>query len=263
MSRWHRDHPFSARTIVALFGVVLAACASLAASGDRDALWKTVHDQCVPDEQANDNPAPCARVELRGGVDRGYVIFKDRVGATQFLLVPTRKISGIDSPDLLLPNSPNYWAAAWQNRTYVSAAAKHDLAWDMVGLAINSVLSRSQGQLHIHMDCLQPDVRAALAAHMGEIGRTWAKLPFDLRGARYFARRLADLAIHDPFKLLASGMESAAQNMGLETLVVVGVMFAPGQNGFVLLASQADPALGNLAHGVSLLDHSCALATAK
>jgi len=262
MALRRRNRAFLARIGFAVLGsgAVFLATASLAASGDRDAMWKTVHDQCVPDEQANDNPAPCVRVDLNGGVDKGYVILKDRVGATQFLLIPTRKISGIDSPDLLAPNSPNYWAAAWQNRAYVSAAAKHDLAWDMLGLAINSALSRSQDQLHIHMDCVQPDVRAALAAHIGEIGTTWAKLPVDLRGAPYFARWLADLAIQDPFKLLASGMASAAQDMADETLVVAGVTFAPGQSGFVLLASRADPALGNLAHGENLLDHSCALA---
>jgi CDP-diacylglycerol pyrophosphatase len=241
----------------------LMLTASLAASGDRDALWKIMHDQCVPDEQANNNPAPCARVDLTGGLDKGYVILKDRVGVAQFLLIATRKISGIESPEILAPDAPNYWAEAWQNRTYVSAAAKHDLAWDMIGLAINSRPARSQDQLHIHIDCLQPDVRALLAVHMGEIGTTWAELPFDLYGGHYFARRLADLANQDPFKLLASGMAGAAQDMGEETLVVAGVSFAPGQNGFVLLASRADPAIAYLAHGASLLDHGCALATGK
>jgi CDP-diacylglycerol pyrophosphatase len=48
-----------------------------------------------------------------------------------------------------------------------------------------------------------------------------------------------------------------------ETLVVAGVTFAPSRNGFVLLAARADPATGHSAHGEDLLDHSCALATAK
>ena len=30
-------------------------------------------------------------------------------------------------------------------------------------MAINSALSRSQGQLHIHIDCIRSDVREALA----------------------------------------------------------------------------------------------------
>jgi CDP-diacylglycerol pyrophosphatase len=159
----------------------VASC-SFATARDRDALWKIMHDQCVPDEQANHNPAPCVRVDLKGGLDKGYVILKDRVGLAQFLLIPTRKLAGIESPEILLPSWPNYWADAWQNRTYVSA-----VAWDKIGVAINAEPERSQDQLHIHIDCLRPDVRAALAAHMGEIGATWAELSFDLHGERFRA----------------------------------------------------------------------------
>jgi CDP-diacylglycerol pyrophosphatase len=236
-------------------GAVLAL-AFPALCGDRDALWTIAHDQCVPDEQAHDNPAPCARVDLGGG----YVILKDRVGAMQFLLIAIEPISGIESPDILLPDAEDYWADAWQNRTYVVAAAKRDLAWDMIGLAINSAFARSQDQLHIHIDCIAPDVRALLAEHRDEIGATWAELSFDLRGERYFARRLgaADLAADDPFKLLAKGV--GAQNMARETLVMVGVVFAPAQNGLVLLARADSP--GHRAHGEDLLDHNCALAKA-
>jgi CDP-diacylglycerol pyrophosphatase len=243
-----------------------AACAVLAtsvAAADRGALWRIANDQCVPDEEAHHDPAPCLRVDLKGGIDKGYVILKARVGIAQFLLIPTRRIAGIESPDLLAPSAPNYWAAAWQSRTYVMAAAKRDLAWNTVGLAINSALSRSQDEFHIHIDCLRPDVRGLLAADGAEIGMNWAELPFALHGKRYVARRLDDLAAHDPLKLLANGVPGATHNMRQETLVVAGVTFAPGRNGFVLLAARADPAGGNLAHGEDLLDHSCALATAK
>jgi CDP-diacylglycerol pyrophosphatase len=236
----------------------LALAASCLAASDRDALWKVTHDQCVPDERAHGNPTPCVRVDLDDGPNKGYVILKDRVGVAQYLLIATRKISGIESPDLLAPSSPNYWAEAWQNRAYVSAAAKHDLASDEIGLAINSQPARSQDQFHIHIDCLQPDVRALLAAHGTEIATTWAELPFDLRGEHYFARRLADIASEDPFKLLAGGVAGAAQHMSEETLVVAGASFAPGQNGFVLLAARATP--GHPAHGEDLLDHGCTLA---
>jgi CDP-diacylglycerol pyrophosphatase len=33
-------------------------------------LWMIVHDQCVPHEQLNDDPAPCALVDLSGGEDK-------------------------------------------------------------------------------------------------------------------------------------------------------------------------------------------------
>ncbi len=260
------QHLRSRLVILLLFaGAGLAAFLSLAISKDRNALWMIAHDKCVPDEEIHHNPAPCVRVDLKGGVRRGYVILKDRRGATQFLLIPTRRISGIESPDLLAPDVPNYWAAAWDNRHFVLSRAKKHLAWDKIGLAINSSSARSQDQLHIHIDCLRPDVRALLREHIAEIGTTWAKLSFALAGRRYFVRRLAaaDLAAQDPFKLLASGLPDAGRNMAHETLAVAGVAFAPDNNGFVLLAARADPAKGLRAHGEDLLDHSCALAGMK
>lgn len=240
-----------------LTAAALAAVLWLAHSKDHDVLWKIVHDKCVPNEEAHHNPAPCALVDLSKGVARGYVILKDRRGIAQFLLIPTQRISGIESPDLLAPDAPNYWAAAWQNRSFVSARVAGKLTWNMVGLAINSSSARSQNQLHIHIDCLRPDVRALLGAHVAEIGTGWTELSFDLSGRRYFARQLAadDLAAHDPFKLLAKGVPGAAQNMGQETLAVVGVSFAPDRNGFVLLAAR-----DSFAHAEALLDHSCAVA---
>jgi CDP-diacylglycerol pyrophosphatase len=231
---------------------------------NRNALWTIAHDKCVPDEQQNHNPAPCVRVDLDHGEAQGYVILKDIVGATQFLLIPTKQISGIESPGLLLSDAPNYWAAAWDNRSFVSARAKRDLGADMIGLAVNAASARSQDQLHIHIDCLALDVRAALAAHSAEIGTAWAELAFDLAGRRYFARRLAaaDLATQDPFKLLADGLPSARADMGQETLALAGVSFAQGENGFVLLAALAEPAQGLRGHSEDLLDHACAVARA-
>jgi CDP-diacylglycerol pyrophosphatase len=214
----------------------------------------------VPDQLAHHNPAPCALVDLKGGEARGYVILKDLRGIAQFLLIPTRRIAGIESADLLALDAPNYWAAAWESRRFMAARLKRDLAWDKVGLAINSSLARSQNQLHIHIDCVRPDVRSALAARIGEIGTAWAPLSFDLAGHRYFGRRLAapDLAQQNPFKLLADGLPSARENMGQESLAVVGVVLAPGENGFVLLARRGDPAKGAGAHAEELLDLRCA-----
>ncbi|MGO9008293.1 MAG: CDP-diacylglycerol diphosphatase [Beijerinckiaceae bacterium] len=252
--------------VVRAVSMVIAAELNAAAPGiafaDRNALWTIVHDQCVPDQESHQDPAPCEAVSLDGGAPQGYAILKDRVGATQFLLIPTRRISGMESPEALAPDIPNYWQAAWQARRFVEARAKRALAWDMIGLAVNSALGRSQDQLHIHIDCLRPDVRAVLAEHMSEIGWTWAELSFDLRGRRYFALRLeaAALATQDPFKLVASGL-AASGDMARETLVVVGAKLAEDEMGFVLLADHADPEKGDFGHGEDLLDHACDLAT--
>jgi CDP-diacylglycerol pyrophosphatase len=204
------------------------------------------------------SPAPCDSVDLSGGEDNGVAILKDLVGVAQFLAIPTRRITGIESPEIRQTSAPNYWRAAWAARGFMEGRLGHELPRDAVGLAINSSLARSQDQLHIHIDCLAPDVRATLAARSDELTAEWRPLSYDLKGRRYDARRLDsfDLADVAPFRLLADGDPGASTQMRLETLVVVGATFTSGP-GFVLLADRADPAGGDLARGEDLLDHSC------
>jgi CDP-diacylglycerol pyrophosphatase len=224
-------------------------------------LWYIVHDQCVPDEERHHDPAPCALVDLSHGAARGYVVLKDLVGATQFLVLPTARISGIESPLLLAPGAPDYMQDAWAARRFVRARAPAPLSRADLALAVNSVFGRSQNQLHIHVDCLRADVRAALARHLADIGDSWQPLPVRLAGRAYLARRLLapDLAGVNPFRLLAAAAPAVRAHMGDYTLVVVGAFFA-GKPGFILLADRADPARGNFASGEALQDHSCALA---
>src|SRR5689334_17150109 len=139
-------------------------------AADPDALWNIVHGQCVPDQQEHDNPKPCAMVALQDGLERGYAVLKDLRGAAQFLLIPTARISGIERPKLLVSDAPNYFAAAWQARSYVDARAHRILPRESISLAINSRVSRTQNQLHIHIDCIRTDVRDALRKHEAEIG---------------------------------------------------------------------------------------------
>jgi len=247
----------------AVAGLVAGLSAiSTVALADRNVLWTIVHDRCVPNEENHQDPAPCEAVDLAGGESRGYAILKDRVGATQFLLIPTRRISGIESPDALAPGLPNYWEAAWEARRFVEARAKRPLAWDMIGLAINSAPSRTQDQLHIHIDCVRPEVRSALAEHIGDIGPQWTELAFELRGRHYSARRLeaAELAKEDPFQLLAHRLAGAGEDMAAESLVLIGSISADGGKGFILLADHGAPERGIFAHGEDLLDHDCTVA---
>jgi CDP-diacylglycerol pyrophosphatase len=59
------------------------------------------------------------------------------------------------------------------------------------------------------------------------------------------------LGASNPVQLLAN----RADDMGLETLVVIGTYLRDGKPGFVLLASRADPATGNPGAGEELQDH--------
>jgi CDP-diacylglycerol pyrophosphatase len=256
------------RSVVTARARMGAACAVLLIAGavvagraaDHSALWRIVHDQCIPDQQANGAPAPCASVDIALGVDEGVAILKDINGIAQHLAIPTRRIAGIDSPEILDPALPNYWRAAWAARSFVNARLAHELPRDAIGLAINAASRRSQDQLHIHIDCVAPDVRAALGAYRAKLSADWHVLPFPLKGRRYWARRLdsSDLSDAAPFRLLAEGVAGAKGDMAQETLVAVGAAFEPARPGFILLADHADPGAGG--HGEDLLDARCAAA---
>lgn len=237
--------------------VLLASllAAALSARADSDALWRIVHDRCVPDQRQHGDPAPCARVSLSGG----WVVLKDRRGIAQYLLIPTARVTGIEDKAVLAPDAPNYFAAAWAERDRTQARLPHPLPREALSLAVNSPTGRSQNQLHIHIDCLRGEVRAALARQEARIGTDWAPLPDGLRGHRYIARRIADrdLAAENPFRLLADWPGVGEEGLGHWTLAVVG---AP--DGFILLADHGDPATGDRAESEELQDHACALAQA-
>jgi CDP-diacylglycerol pyrophosphatase len=228
-----------------------------ARASDPSVLWHIVHDRCVPNEAQHGDPAPCALVDLA----QGYVVLKDIVGATQFLLLPTARISGIESPALLAPGAPDYFEDAWEARRFTEARAPAPLTRADLSLAVNSVFGRTQNQLHIHIDCLRQDVRDALTRHLGALGDAWAPFPVPLGGERYIARRLLapTLAGANPFLMLARSSPEVRANMGDYTLVVAGAAFA-GKPGFVLLADRADRAAGNFGSGEELQDHECTLA---
>ena len=241
-----------------------AAAAGLApaAADNPDALWQIVHGECVPHEQQEHSPAPCAYVELEKGEAEGYAVLKDLRGDTQFLLIPTARVERIESASILAPGAPNYWQDAWDARRFVIEAAKRPLPRDAIGMAINSELSRSQNQLHIHIDCVQPDVQHALRQHESAIGSHWQSLAEPLAGHVYEAMRVqgATLNATNPFKLLAEQSEETRAHMGFETLVVIGASFRDGSLGFYVLSAQANPSRGYFAHGEDLLDHDCRLA---
>lgn len=264
ISHESRSHPARLRTFIA--GAAFVAClgwllfAGAAQNGSsRDALWQVVSMMCVPDQTQNHDPKPCTEVHLQDGTARGFAILKDLRGETQFLLIPTARITGIESPQLLAPDAVNYFAAAWEARSDVFAALHHDLPPDDISLAVNSEKSRSQDQLHIHIDCVRPEVSEELRTDAAQIGGDWAPLARPLVGHSYLAMwvRGDDLGSNNPFKLLAEKVPGASEDMGDRTLVVVGLTRPDGTHGFVLLEDQVDREHHDLASGEDLQDHAC------
>jgi CDP-diacylglycerol pyrophosphatase len=237
-----------------LSSVALAPCfaSSGARAGDPDALWNIVHNKCTLNPA---NPAPCAILDRA----KGYAVLKDLVGASQYLLIATDRVSGIEDPAVLAPNAPNYFALAWSATDKVGAALHHQLPADDLSLAINSKMGRSQNQLHIHIDCVRQDVHDALAAHVADIGPSWSPFLITLAGHQYRALRVPSAGGQidaNPFALLAP----VASDMASQTLVLVGVTFKDGP-GFVLLNDQANLLRADFGSGEQLQDHDCAIAT--
>jgi CDP-diacylglycerol pyrophosphatase len=242
--------------VATLLPAPVCACAA-----DPSALWKIVDGQCVPHEQAAHDPSPCALVEIAGGVEKGFAVLKDINGAFQFLLIPTARIGGIEDPAILAPGAENYWEAAWQSRHFMEQRLGAAVPRDMISLAINSMVGRTQDQLHIHIDCVRPDVHDALTANLDRITDVWTPFPVTLAGEDYRAVRIDQETLEgiDPFRVLADAGSPVAGGMGMHTLVVVGATFPDGGRGFVLLDNQAELPMDR-ASGEQLQDHGCAIA---
>lgn len=243
----------SAAAIAVALSVVLAgACARLAAV-DSDALWKIVNLRCVPSQQATGTSEQCTAVDL----NKRYAILKDIVGRSQYLLIPTDRISGIESPRVLDVHAQDYWADAWASRHYVEKSVKRSLPDNQLGLEINSAFRRSQQQLHIHIDCMRGDVSNALARHAHDAPGTWR---WDtLNGNRYRIMRVTALTqVSDPFRLVARD-NKGADAMATQTILVTGAGSSAEQDGWLVVNSGTEVDNGSgTAEG--LLDRACRVA---
>ena len=208
-----------------------------------DALWNIIHDKCLPNLQASGDPKPCLKVDLAAG----YVWLKDLNGPAQILTMPTAKVTGMEDPAITAPDAPNWFAPAWHAATEVSARLGHPLARENISLAINSVSGRTQNQLHIHTDCVDQTLRAALREMEPAIGPAWAPLPRPLAGHPYRALRVTadNLDAINPIRLL-----DPADDIAHHTLAVIGTA-----TGMIILDDRASGF--DRASSEELQDHTC------
>ena len=212
-------------------------------AADRMALWRIVHDKCVPDQKANGAPAPCARVDLAGGEDSGVAILKDLHGVAQHLAIPTRRVAGIESPA-----APRRRRAQLLARGLGGARHSSTRACSANCRAMRSASPSTPRAGAARTSCTfisiasRPTCATRSPPMRGELDADWHVLPFTLAGRRYWARRLdsADLSDAAPFRLLADGVAGARSDMAHETLVAIGATSRRSTPGFVLLADHAD-----------------------
>lgn len=230
-----------------------------AAQADRDALWKIVDGQCVPAAAASAAmPPPCAQVN-RG---EGWVTLKDRRGALQYLLLPTAKIAGLESPELLRADTPNFLARSWQERALLDRLRGRPLPREAVSLTVNPARRRSQDQLHVHISCTRPELLARLADAEPELTTHWTPLRGGWFGHAWYVRRVDGDTLDglNPVAEAAAQVPGAAEGMDRLGLSVVAMNFRDGGPGFVLMATRwtpDDPTSGSAEHDVQ--DHDCAV----
>jgi CDP-diacylglycerol pyrophosphatase len=208
--------------------LALHGCASPSPSSPpshSNALWIVIDTGC------NQGWAPVP--SLQCFPKRGDAVLKDRCGTTHFLLIPLARRTGIESPELLRDDEPDYFEDAWSARDRVIAASgRSDVRSDELGLAINSRWGRSQDQLHIHIDFVRPEVREALRQWSREGG---TRPDIELFRHRYRVVHTGGLQRPTPFQRAATAGETEQQR-GMNTIAVVG----DGGSGFYELFGHAD-----------------------
>ena len=148
---------------------------------------------------------------------------------------------GIEDPYLQSPEAPNYFNAAWGARTFLRGADGRAPEREEVALVVNSAVVRGQDQLHIHVGCLLPSARRALATvapkiPIGEWARIGAIIPHTMFWGMHI--RGTDLSEVEPFRLAAQALADKAKDRGDMMIVVAGVR-VESDDGFLILASYA------------------------
>ncbi len=216
--------------------ITMTAAATFAFGLERQALWQVVR-ACVADFTLTSAPYPCLAVDLSGGEERGYVVLRPPL-MHDMILAPTRRIVGVEDPILQAPGSPNYFDAAWRARSLLIGRGRMP-SRDAVALVVNSAVNRTQDQLHIHIGCLLPAVRRAVAAAAPEVPvGDWRQLNAVVPHIVFWGTRVRgkDLADVEPFRLVAEAFADKVRDKSNLTIMVAAVR-VEGEDGFLILAS--------------------------
>ena len=195
---------------------------------------------------------PCVKVDLQSG----FVVIRAPFDETQLLIVPTTPIPGIESPMLLHSDLPHFWSFAWNERYRVEAAAGSRLASDDIGLAVNSQPGRTQDQLHIHVDCIDPRLRRALADKPNAISARWSMLDLRPWASNYRVKSVAaDELEQNLFRTVADEIPGAETQMALQSIAVIGLPDGNSEKQRIAILVNSE---GRMAE--ELLDHTCSIA---
>lgn len=200
---------------------------------NREALWFVISRICQPANIIGLN-FPC----LRYDVGHGFAIIRSPFNdALDFIITPTTKIVGIESPELLKTDTPNLWDAGWQQRVLLEEASKKKLSWNDVAMAVNSKFSRTQDQLHIHLGCVDTNIKQYFMQMPEHLKQGWFLIRLPHIRSEFIATILpADGLNENVFMKLAREKPARQLTTSEATIAVVGISYGNWQ-GFALLVS--------------------------
>lgn len=232
-------------------------------SGGRDGLWRNVQQRCLaPPQSQQPRHADCASVDRA----QGLVLYKDAIGVSHYLVIPARPVTGVEDRRAWDGSGANAWAYGWAERGIVGQALGKPVPDDMLGLAVNSRTSRSQDQLHIHLDCISAAARAFVNGANGPIGTEWTSLRFDGKPVRArFIPAAAPVLSADPFALVGGRADDPGASASAVPPPDRGIFLTYGQDrqgrpGFFLVDQPVHAAAGSNGHASDFLDRRCRLA---
>jgi CDP-diacylglycerol pyrophosphatase len=210
---------------------------ALAGSADnrRQALWAVVQT-CVANHTITGFAFPC--LEVNTANDRGYAVLR-RIAIPDIVLAPTERVVGLEDPWLRSSDAPDYFGEAWNARHYVKELSPRRVGDVDIALGVNSRLSRTQDQLHIHIGCGSSIARRAVASVAPELSPSgWARVKKQVLGVKTWAREIEQSSLEgvDPLRLAVEGIPGAVENLESMGIAVAASQLSGGRNGFVVLA---------------------------
>lgn len=223
----------------------------------RDSLWKHVQERCLMPERVLH--ADCAVVDR----ERGLVLYKDAIGPSHYLVIPDHKVTGVDDPALWDDDKTrNQWAFGWEARDIVSKAIGKRVPDNLVGLAVNSRASRSQDQLHIHLDCISEAARAFVAGNAGKASEGWGEFRFQGKPVRAVLIPSPDNTLRfNAFDAVRTSLPEP-ERVADRGVFVTYVARPDGPSGFMVVDQPVDGASGSTGHASDFLDRACRLGRA-
>lgn len=239
------------KLLISFVGLGFVLSVSSAWAANRDILWNKVHNQCEPSYINNDTYTPCSLVDKKDN----YVIYKVDNDKYQYLLLPTDKITGIEDKKLLQHDANNYLFLAWDVKELLAEKLDRKIKEKNISLTLNSINSRSQDQLHIHISCLAPSVRKAVdKIDLNQFNDNWHPFPEPLKGHSYNFKKLSlsQFKTDNLFQLVNDKVTADGKEMKYSTMAVINT----GKDKFLLLEASGSQqeAIG----AETLQDHSCA-----